>query len=557
VEELINKPDQKILDIRLSGVWELIPRSLHQYFLNAHIKTINNVLECRKFKFSNKKIKQKALCRALAELKTRIIEDPERFYDYYIRNNVGYVIPENYDNSKSDSVLKLFFTIVVEYSNLIRNDVKTNILIMSLGINTEKKTSSEISSILGIKLYDNNAYRREVFGNIKHLLQGKTLCKPKIVLQTEVANKVKKIVDYIDRASFHTKNSLRKFFIDQFNENIDTEKEKILEMLIGLFELKEIDPVKSSFTTEKLLIVYGTREHTVLYRCEEVIRQLNIARNPLSENELTALINPFSFRLDYNNDIRQALEILPEIQTINGTLTRYCLNKKQPKYFWDLVYKKLQSKKMDMSANEILDWLNFMYKLENNNKRFTLSDLQLEECGKFKPSQRSGWWSLAEWDIEIDSILILVREILVKQHKITSLNELYSQISRIYPNLKISTLQVIISESDLILRKILENNHSLKYYCLLPEWKKRYPKGKTPPELIKKIEATHYEPKVIIKHITLLIQNSETGKLEGDALLEKLIAEYKTYKKYELYKFLTYYFKESYSDDNVWLIELK
>lgn len=558
LENLSINPDHKILSINICDVAELINPRLINHFKKMNVQTIGDVMQISGREFLIEYGVNIITLKNFFELKIKISKKPDATFEEYsthimqlLQNGKLLIrrsqtsIPLNESDLKDQSLLEIFKAIVVDYAGLNLKNHYGQILLMNYGINSERFSRKQIS----LKYSFTRERIRQIiqmgFEDIRALLNGQKLSKLNIILRTDILESFKEIIDESCEQSFRSREEIVKYFSTKIGDKTHPENERLIYLFSSIFyktifwNSEARQKAKQMLSLEKIILDEAKELNPIITK---ILRQSSL---PLTENEIfeKTIIATTGFS---SADIRIVLQHMPAVTTIqSGDQQMYQIIKSKKRQCRDMIYEILKKNREVMSMKKILEEL-IKTPVYEPGAVYSSTSLYLAQDKRFQPLQKSGWWSLAEWNIHPERLVDIVKRIIVQKDRPVTGGEIISEVLKIRPQTNLYSIKTLV---DFLCVTAYDTSLKNKFKTILyylPEWKSRYPKLYFRSQKKLEIDYSQQFEDFLIKRITEILKNNNNNPLSGKEIKKAIISEYPGATKYM--------FKKIFSDEKHFLI---
>ena len=516
--------------IALSTIAKIIPNKLYSKFEQNNIKTIGDLKttelsEFQKFPYVGKKV-----CELFSEFKEKIEISPEEIIEIY-NSTLPKELPLNY--SEESSFIATFSSIILDYLKIIkdfnhksekakeRQLRNIDVIQKYFGINSRKYTREQI----GLRHRINRERVRQIivdvfYKDISSLLNGEFLESWNLSINKnalELLHSFKKdIAGTYALNEKYISNWLKDYGI---NEELDSNRE-FFELLFKIWGYNEVGTSRHHYLRNNQIYLSNSVDTELFLNVSTKIYTFLEQRviPTTLEDIIIEVLEEFNVSDEF---IQLCCDTVYEIEKTD-TLT-YQLKFENLSSINDYAYRLLYEKKKTLSYNELLHLIN--NRLVQVNQSITLKSLKqtLRKDENVVPLGKTGKWTLAILDPNVDSQIDLILKSFRILNKPLTVREILNQIHSEYSRVDVSERSVrsnlrnykekfkrvkgkkfILSEweykyqSDIVKSKIVKNQ------------KRSQLKVERTVEIIKRYLGSHNSEVMLLRDLVKLITTTET-----------------------------------------------
>jgi hypothetical protein len=516
--------------IALSTISEIIPNKLYSKFEQNNIKTIGDVKITELSSFQNLPYVGKKVCELFLEFKDKIENSPEEIIEIH-NSKLPKELPLNY--SEESSFIAIFSSIILDYLKLTkeynhksekaRQRQLRNIDVIQkyFGINSKKYTREQI----GVRHRINRERVRQIivdefYRDISSLLNGEFLESWNIILDNSALELLLSFRKDIAGTYALNETDISDWLKDYgINEELDSNRE-FFELLLRIWGYNKVGTSRHYFLRNNQIYLSNSIHTELFLNVSSTI--FTFLEQRIIPTTLEDIIIEVLENFDVSDEfIQLCCETVSEIEKTNN-LT-YQLKFENLSSINDYAFRLLFEKKKTLSYNELLHLIN--QRLAKANQSITLQSLKqtLRKDENVVPLGKTGKWTLAILDPNIDSqIDLILKSFRILDKPLTEreiLNHIHSEYSRIdvsersvSSNLrnykekfkKVKGKKFILSEweykyqSDIVQSRIVKNQ------------KRSQLKAEKTVEIVKRYLGSNNSEVILLRDLVKLITTTET-----------------------------------------------
>lgn len=515
--------------IALSTISEIIPNKLYSKFEQNNVKTIGDVKITELSAFQKFPYVGKKVCELFLEFKEKIESSPEEIIEIY-NSTLPIELPINY--SEESSFIAIFSSIILDYLKITkdfnhksekakeRQLRNIDVIQKYFGINSRKYTREQI----GLRHRINRERVRQIivdvfYKDISSLLNGEFLESWNLSINKnalELLHSFKK--DIAGTYALNEKdisNWLKDYGI---NEELDSSRE-FFELLFKIWGFNKVGTSRHHYLRNNQIYLSNSVDSELFLNVSTKIYTFLEQRviPTTLEDIIIEVLEEFNVSDEF---IQLCCDTVFEIEKTD-TLT-YQLKFENLSSINDYAFRLLYEKKKTLSYNELLHLIN--QRLVQVNQSITLQSLKqtLRKDENVVPLGKTGKWTLAILDPNVDSqIDLILKSFRILDKPLTEreiLNHIHSEYSRVdvsersvSSNLrnykekfkKVKGKKFILSEwdykyqSDIVQSRIVNNQ---KHSQL---------KAEKTVEIIKRYLGSHNSEEMLLRDLVKLITTTE------------------------------------------------
>jgi hypothetical protein len=494
---------QEFLSINLSNFSDIMSYDTHMKFSSSKIKSFKDLLDKKAseltgylrintgffndyFAIRNDIVKNYAFyCNPYVKLPRNIYQIWGCPYGYEIYSErkeyrewekINNQIPFDADITESDNLTEIFKTVIIDYQAAAEKiKGEGSILPLYYGINTSKKSTKEIASIINRSLVYCQKLLHTELENIETLLKGKYLKDLKLWLRRSVQNLFLEIIRQLTSEPVHLYSDLKKLFTSENSEISEEEKENLFELFLNGIDYYVFKPSTYSILEERMVVekTYNTRLINELSK--EINFFLKNRKEPVSENEIIKHLWNTEQKTAYNF-ITGILTFLPDIEIATFEDSNHYYHKNiKTRQNSDIIYDLLLKRGKKTLKTDLFN----EFKLQKHVERqlnYIQFGVLIKNDKRFINIGKTGYWALAEWNPNTDSQRELVRKILLKLKRAATIAEIFEKVNKSRPDMSKRSIWTILARYFLTISPGI---------YILPEWKNQYPDVIIKPEIEK------------------------------------------------------------------------
>ncbi|MGQ7868721.1 hypothetical protein [Sunxiuqinia sp. sy24] len=518
---------QKVLEIEIKLIEEFFPNLLFNKLKLLGIKTIYEFVSFPTEEFrKTKTVGQKAID-LFIQFKDKVTEEPEYFYDAYLRKTTYLKLPSNIEDLATISFLELFKNVVIEYLNILEKTHLRDIILLGYGINSKKYTREDIGCLHGYTTERVRQLQVKLLSELGHLMNGNKIENPKVIVKDDVVKINRNIITRLFQDPVHSLNSLQECLKNEFQEPFSDEKNNLLLLFLDIIKIIPCGNVETIFTDAELFVSDKSIKAQFLKISLIIKDTLKEAVLPMTEIDVIIQVRK-KFKKADGQLIKYALNLLPEIESFESS----------GEFYFQLKFDKLGNARhyafrvlsetgKVMYIDEIVSEINNRLSSSSSHRIYDRHSLALASDKRFIALQKTGYWGLKDWDENTDKLEDLIRKTLFKLNKPSSSDEIIQNIHDIRPQAKYNSLMALIGKNCLAVEGEL---------FILPEWKSRYTSLIFQPKRnrIKTKEPRHHQE--TREKIVQILKIKAERKLRANEIISKLKASTPTIKRQLVYK---------------------
>ena len=425
-----------------------------------------SVLSIDLVEFSQKRGIGKTVIERLSEFQQQIIEDLERLGELQIENTKTHFLPINEEVISTSNFLEVASEVVTDYLNLLPKREHRGIINHLYGLNNSDKFSmDDLSHYYPLTSERIRQLRIILLEEIRKIFKGEFNAELRCQIRHGLAEEFTVIHQYLSTKYVFSFDELFDTFRNKYACENASENKEIIELLIGVFGFSKCGKVESIFTKADLIVVDEANRKNFIKTADKTLRHLKKKIIPLNEMQAVIEIKRSSKSLQ-NTHIIGALNVLPEIETLDsGEQTFYQAKFEHLSSAADRAYRVLLEKGDPMYVDEIVSEINHRLAHTGISKIYDRHSLAMASDRRFVSMAKTGYWTLKEWNKNIDKLEDLVKNALYKLNRPSTHEEIYQVISSDRPNIKEISVRAITGRDCL---KVVGNK------WILPEWKQKY-----------------------------------------------------------------------------------
>lgn len=516
--------------IVLSTISEIIPSKLFLKFEQNNIKTIGDVKMIDLSSFQNLPYVGKKVCELFLEFKDKIENSPEEIIEIH-NSKLPKELPLNY--SEESSFIAIFSSIILDYLKLTkeynhksekakqRQLRNIDVIQKYFGINSKKYTREQI----GVRHRINRERVRQIivdefYRDISSLLNGEFLESWNLSLDNSALELLLSFRKDIAGTYALNETDISDWFKDYgINEELDSNRE-FFELLLRIWGYNKVGTSRHYFLRNNQIYLSNSVDTELFLNVSSTI--FTFLEQRVIPTTLEDIIIEVLENFDVSDEfIQLCCETVSEIEKTDN-LT-YQLKFENLSSINDYAYRLLFEKKKTLSYNELLHLIN--QRLAKANQSITLQSLKqtLRKDENVVPLGKTGKWTLAILDPNIDSqIDLILKSFRILDKPLTEreiLNHIHSEYSRIdvsersvSSNLrnykekfkKVKGKKFILSEweykyqSDIVQSRIVKNQKSSQL------------KAEKTVEIVKRYLGSHNSEVILLRDLVKLITTTET-----------------------------------------------
>lgn len=516
--------------IALSTISEIIPNKLYSKFEQNNIKTIGDVKITELSAFQKFPYVGKKVCELFSEFKEKIESSPEEIIEIY-NSTLPKELPINY--SEESSFIVIFSSIILDYLKITkdfnhksekakeRQFRNIDVIQKYFGINSRKYTREQIS----LRHRINRERVRQIivdefYKDISSLLNGEFLESWNLSINKnalELLHSFKK--DIVGTYALNEKdisNWLKDYGI---NEELDSNRE-FFELLFKIWGYNKVGTSRHHYLRNNQIYLSNSVDSELFLNVSTKI--YTFLEQRVIPTTLEDIIIEVLEEFDVSDEfIQLCCETVYEIEKTD-TLT-YQLKFENLSSINDYAFRLLYEKKKTLSYNELLHLIN--QRLVQVNQSITLQSLKqtLRKDENVVPLGKTGKWTLAILDPNVDSQIDLILKSFRILDKPLSEREILNHIHSEYSRVDVSERSVSSN-----LRNYKEKFKKVKgKKFILSEWEYKYQsdivqsrivknqkhsqlKAEKTVEIIKRYLGSHNSELMLLRDLVKLITTSET-----------------------------------------------
>ncbi len=529
----------KASEILIENIKEEIPSILLSKFKIQGIINLEEVLSINHEEFFQKRGIGSLVITKLFEFQNYIKNDLEKFSDLQQKNTKIHILPINDSIISTSNFLDIISEVITDYINLLPKDEHRGIINHLYGINRSVKFSvNDLSHYYPLTRERIRQLRLSLLTELRATLEGDFNSGLRCKVNEFVSSKFKEINQYLLTKRVFSIDELIDIFRNKYSCDNAKEKKEIIELLIDLFRFSKCGIVESNFTKAEIIVVDENERKNFIKAAEKTIRHLKGKIIPINEMQAVIEIKK-SIKTLQNVHIIDALNVLPEIEALDSEdQTFFQIKFEFLSSAADRAYRVLLERGNPMYIDDIVSEINHRLVHTGTSKIYDRHSLAIVADKRFEPLARTGFWTLKEWNKNIDKLEDLVKNALYKLNRPSTHEEIFKVIFEERPNIKEKSVRAITGRDCL---KVAGN------MWILPEWKERYSdlaflnrkKRKNTQELEYRIE----QRATIIKYLEKKSDKKElASKIIKD--LKSLDKRYTRVSFYKLFEQQEYFVKE-------------
>ncbi|MCF8369454.1 MAG: hypothetical protein K9G76_10465 [Bacteroidales bacterium] len=500
-------------EILIENIKEEIPSLLTAKLETFDIKNLEEVLSIDIDEFSQRRGIGKTVIDKLCEFQKQIRNDIERFANIQIKNTKTHFLPVNDTIISSSNFLDVASEVITDYLNLLLTPVHRGIINHLYGLNNaDKYIMSDLAHYYSLTRERIRQLKSILLEEIQRIFKGEFNTELRCQIRKSVSAEFTEIQKFLSTRRVFSFDELIETFRDKYSCRNASDYKEIIDLLIDVFGFSKCGKVESNFTIADIIVVDGNNKKTFLNTAEKTLRLLKRKIVPLNEMQAVIEIKK-AYKTLQNTQIIDALYLLPEIEILDSNDQTFF----QVKFEYlssaaDRAYRVLLEKGDEMYIDNIVSEINHRLAHTGTSKIYDRHSLAIAADKRFVSMAKSGFWTLKEWNKNIEKLEVLVKNALYKLNKPSTYEEIYQIISIERPNIKEKSVRAITGRDCL---KVVGNK------WILPEWKQKY---SSLAFLSRKKRLNTTEPEHRIEQRTLIIKYLDKKKDKRE-LASKIIKE--------------------------------
>jgi len=529
--------------IVLSTISEIIPSKLFLKFEQNNIKTIGDVKMIGLSSFQNLPYVGKKVCELFLEFKDKIENSPEEIIEIH-NSKLPKELPLNY--SEESSFIAIFSSIILDYLKLTkeynhksekakqRQLRNIDVIQKFFGINSKKYTREQI----GVRHRINRERVRQIivdefYRDISSLLNGELLESWNLSLDKSALELLLSFRKDIAGTYALNETVISDWFKDYgINEELDSNRE-FFELLLRIWGYNKVGTSRHYFLRNNQIYLSNSVDTELFLNVSSTI--FTFLEQRVIQTTLEDIIIEVLENFDVSDEfIQLCCETVFEIEKTDN-LT-YQLKFENLSSINDYAYRLLFEKKKTLSYNELLHLIN--QRLAKANQSITLQSLKqtLRKDENVVPLGKTGKWTLAILDPNIDSQIDLILKSFRILDKPLTEREILNHIHSEYSRIDVSERSVSSN-----LRNYKEKFKKVKgKKFILSEWEYKYQsdivqsrivkkqkrsqlKAEKTVEIVKRYLGSHNSEVILLRDLVKLITTTETDFSKMD--IYKAISE--------------------------------
>lgn len=453
-------------EILMKNVREEIPTILIGKFEEANFSNLEEILSIDLQEFSQRRGIGKTVVTKLQEFQERVRENLIEFADLQTQNTKIHYLPVNEDIISTSNFLDISLETVTDFLNLLPKEEHRGIINHLYGLN-----NSDIFTLDDLSLYYPLTKERirqlkyELLEEIKSVFQGELNTDLRCYIRQSVSKEFKEIQEYLSNKRVFSFLELVENFRERYSCDNASENKPIINLLIDLFGFSNCRKVESVFTKADLIVVDEKNRKNFLKAADKTLRHLKKKIIPINEMQAVIEIRRSNKSLQ-NNQVIDALNVLPEIEILDSEdQTFYQVKFEHLSSAADRTYRVLLEKGDPMYIDNIVSEINHRLAHTGTSKIYDRHSLAIASDKRFVSMAKTGFWTLKEWNENIDKLEDLVKNALYKLNKPSTYDEIFEVIASDRPNIKEKSVRAITGRDCL---KVTGNK------WILREWKQKY-----------------------------------------------------------------------------------
>lgn len=518
---------KNLVDIKIETIQEILPGLLINKFNLLGLKTLGDIVNLKTADLSKVWGAGKISISDLESLQQKIKTDPEVYLDFYDSVTKIQVLPINKPD-REKCHLQLLDESILDYISLIKNERFKMIILYSYGLNGNKVyTMEEIGSIFNITNEGVRQRTKKLVNEVGDLLQGKLLDKYKCRICNPLVSLLKKLTDKLKSSGIFTFEQLKNILHTEFNYQVNSSKDGMIRLILESLGMEFGGKYDCNFSKAEYIYCDITQKNDFISTARQTLHTLKYVAKPV--NEMDAIIevkrNDKNLKDEY---IIIAINSLPEIEILSSdNQNLYQVRFESLGNARNRAFRILKERGETMYIDEIISEINQRLTNSDTPIVYTRFSFGLAIDDRFKPKQKTGFWDLAEWNLNTERIEDLIRIALHLLNRPSTNTEIIKIIKGERPQLKESSIRSLIGRDCLKVE-------GEKF--ILPEWKQRY----------QKLSFAKRKRRINTKergHITLLRQriiehlNKQNGQVDSALkIIESVLPTSPKFNKQALYK---------------------
>jgi hypothetical protein len=453
-------------EILIKNIREEIPSILIAKFESTDILNLEEVLSIDLLEFSQRKGIGQTAVKKLEEFQERIRENLEEFSDLQTQNTKIHYLPVNEDIITTSNFLDISSETATDFLNLLPKHEHRGIINHLYGLNNaDVFTLDDLSLYYPLTKERIRQLKHEILEDIKSVFHGEPNENLRCHIRQSVSDEFKAIQEYLSKKRVFSFSELLETFRDIYSCDNASESSAIIDLLIDLFGFSKCRKVESVFTKADLIVVAENERKNFLKAADKTLRHLKKKIVPINEMQAVIEIRRSNKSLT-NSQVIDALNVLPEIEILDsGDQTFYQVQFEHLSSAADRAYRVLLEKGDPMYIDNIVSEINHRLAHTGTSKIYDRHSLAIAADKRFVSMAKTGFWTLKEWNKNIDKLEDLVKNALHKLNKPSTYDEIFEVIEADRPNIKETSVRAITGRDCL---KVTGNK------WILPEWKQRY-----------------------------------------------------------------------------------
>lgn len=482
-------------EILVENIKEEIPSILVAKFETFDIKNLEEVLSINLDEYSKRRGVGKKVIDKISELQEQIRNDLGRFASIQLQNTKTHFLPINETIISTSNFLDVASEVVTDYLNLLTVLEHRGIINHLYGLNNADKFSiDDLSHYYPLTRERIRQLKLNLLNKIKKIFKGEFNIELRCQIRQSVANEFIEIQNFLLSRRVFSFDELIEIFRDKYFCKNAKENKEIIDLLIDVFGFLKCGKIESIFTMADIIVVDEDYKKNFLNAAEKTLRLLRRKIIPINKMQAVIEIKKTNKSLQ-NTQIIDALYLLPEIEIIESEdQTFFQVKFEHLSSAADRAYRVLLEKGVSMYIDDIVSEINYRLVHTGTSKIYARHSLAIAADRRFVSMAKSGFWTLKEWNNNIDKLEDLVKNALYKLNKPSTYEEIFQVISSDRPKINEKSVRAITGRDCL---KVVGNK------WILPEWKQRY-SNLAFLKRIKRIKTT--EPEHRIEQRTLIIK---------------------------------------------------
>jgi hypothetical protein len=453
-------------EILIENIKEEIPTILMAKFETVGITNLAEVLSIDLVEFRHRRGVGAIVVDRLSELQEQVKDNLEKFSDVQIQNTKIHFLPVNEVIISTSNFLEVASEVVTDYLNLLPKRQHRGIINHFYGLNnSDKFTIDDLSHYYPLTSERIRQLRLMLLEEIRKIFKGEFNTELRCEIRQSAEANFTEIHKQLSTKRVLSYDDLIDTFRDAYSCENAAENEEIVDLLIDVLGFSRCGKVESVFSKADLIVVdEGAKKHFIK-AADKTLRYLKKKIIPV--NEMQAVIEiKRSNRSLQNIHITDSLNVLPEIEILDSEdQTFYQAKFEHLASAADRAYRVLLEKGDPMYIDDIVSEINYRLAHTGTSKIYDRHSLAIVADKRFVSMAKTGYWTLKEWNKNIDKLEDLVKSALYKLNKPSSYEEIYQVISADRSNIRENSVRAITGRDCL---KVSGNK------WILPEWRQKY-----------------------------------------------------------------------------------